>query len=634
MKNTKVIINSIVVKDTDGAPDPLKVLRWDYVKDGEAISEAEILVPKNITDLLDLSNGQVVEILGGNTTSTDRRFFFGKIDTIKPDGSTYIISCSNEMIDLVRKNVNKVYDSAVDASAGEVSEIAEDLIVTFGGLTASVQSSGTADGQRVDEFKCINTDIFERVVALKRALNWDLFYDDSTKTVHFQPKGFTDSGKILTVKEEIIGIPEWDIDTTNMINDLRVDGATIETTITETGKIGTTSGYTNASILLTNTPNSAELLIDAANPPTTQREGGSKDASSSGYYYIDRKVKKIVRATGSTFTTDDFAIVNYIWSSPAPIHMINQASIDLFGRFQKTVEFTDITSVADAESRATSILSRRSIPFITGKMKVKLTDTPNRGEMVQIVDTVTPTVSGNALSGTYNVNSIKYMWPSAFEEIEVGDSKWRLADWQQNTEERIKRLEEQFVRNQDIITELVDIQNDSTTGIKVPTPRYRKITSQNIQDGGGDYSFILGHATAGQLGQVDVLLGDRRTAAVNLFISQYLNLYTENFIDTDFDSGGSASWSTTGSVTFTASQVAESTAIDFANGTITAATLTSTEVSGSFDYEMTADGSNFESVTSGVAHTFSNTGTDLRWRATESGASTGEISKIVVSNYH
>ena len=95
-----------------------------------------------------------------------------------------------------------------------------------------------------------------------------------------------------------------------------------------------------------------------------------------------------------------------------------------------------------------------------------------------------------------------------------------------------------------------------------------------------------------------------------------------------------ASWSTTGSVTFTSGQIAESTSIDFNNSVVLSATLTSTEESGDFDYEMTSDGTNWDSVTSGVAHVFSDTGTDLRWRATENNSTTGEITKLIVSDYH
>ena len=637
MKLTKVIINSVTIKDTSGAPDPKKLISWEYEKDDEEISEAEIILPRDVTDLVDLNNGQTVEIWGGWSTSTDQRFFYGFIDDIKPEGAVFKVICKNEMTTLVRKNVNKVYDSSIDGSAGEVSEIVEDLVETFGGMNATVQSSGTSDGVRVDQFKCINTDIFERVIALKKALGWDLFYNDSDRVVYFQPEGFTDSGITITVGTEIIAMPEWDIDTSNMINDLRIDGFSVPTDLTENGKIGTTSGYTTTSITLDNTPDTVELLIDAADPPTTQRLGGSKDASSGNFYYVDKENKKVIPATGTTFTTDHFAIINYVWYAEMPIHMINQASIDTYGSYEKTIELNDITSVADAESRGKSILSKRSVPYVTGLIRVKSesANIPNRGEVVSIVDTKTPTVNGVVLSGDYITNKITYRFPSAFEELEVGDKKWRLADWQQTTEERIKRLEEQFVRNQDILVELVDIQNiSSSENVKKISPRYFKTITEAYDV--SNNRMIWDNADHGVWGSDTWGDGtDTFEAEVLAFIKQADNIYTEDFIDDDFEDTGTASWSTTGSVTFTSGQIAKSLSIDKNNGTIINATLTSTEVSGSFDYEMTADGgSNWESVTSGTAHTFSNTGADLRWRVTENAASTGEISKIVINSYH
>ena len=629
MKLTKVIINSITIKDSNGSPDPSKLISWEYEKDDEAISEAEIIVPRNINDLVDVNNGQTVEIWSGWTTSTDKRYFYGYIDNIKPDGATIKITCKNEMIKLVRKSVNHVYDSSVDTSAGEVSEIVEDLIETYGGMTGTVQPSGTEEGKRVDQFKCINNDIFERINSLKKALDWDLYYNDSDRIVYFEPLGYNDSGKTLTVGTEIVGMPEWDFDDSNMINDLRVDGATSQTTITETGRIGTTTGYATTGITLNYTPDSVELYMDAATPPTTQKTGGTKDSTSGHFYYIDRESKKVMPTTDTTFTTDHYAIVNYLWSAPAPIHMKNQTSIDTYGIKQKQIELSDVSSVADAESRATSILSKRSVPFITGKLLVKSesANIPNRGELINIVDTKTSKVNALTLSGEYVVSSIKYKFPSAVEEIEVGDKIWRLADWQTTTEERLKRIEDQFVRNQDVLLELVDIKND--TAIKVE-PRYNKVITETMVDGS---NFILGHSSQGLLGS-DVL-GRQADASTDHFIQQFENLYTEDFIDSDFeDTNGTASWSTTGSVSFTSGQIALSSSIDYNNSTITKATLTSTEVSGSFTYEMTADNTNWEEVTSGVSHIFSDTGTDLRFRATENATSTGEISKIIVSDFH
>lgn len=77
---------------------------------------------------------------------------------------------------------------------------------------------------------------------------------------------------------------------------------------------------------------------------------------------------------------------------------------------------------------------------------------------------------------------------------------------------------------------------------------------------------------------------------------------------------------------------AQSIPIDYNNGTITQAKLTVTEVSGSFIYYLTADGTNWEIVTNGTTHTFTNTGTDLRWKIL--GSTGAEISGVEITDYH
>jgi hypothetical protein len=80
-------------------------------------------------------------------------------------------------------------------------------------------------------------------------------------------------------------------------------------------------------------------------------------------------------------------------------------------------------------------------------------------------------------------------------------------------------------------------------------------------------------------------------------------------------------------------KTAQSLSIDYNNGTITTATLTATITEGddtSFSMYLSANGSNWEQVANGVAHTFTNTGTGLRWKIIGS----GKISKLVINNYH
>lgn len=79
--------------------------------------------------------------------------------------------------------------------------------------------------------------------------------------------------------------------------------------------------------------------------------------------------------------------------------------------------------------------------------------------------------------------------------------------------------------------------------------------------------------------------------------------------------------------------LAQSLSIDFNNGTITTAKMTVTRsASGDILLYLSADGgNNWEQVTSGVAHTFVNTGTDLRWRIKTSDET---ITKVLIEDYH
>jgi len=649
---SKVQINGTTIWDDSDAGALDLLINWEYERTGtNEISELTLNVLKSIDSSITLAVGQTVSVWKGFTTSTDTKVFEGRIAQFEPDGGLTKITAKDKLWDLIKLNVNKVYESS-GPQAGQISAIAKDLIETYGLLTSDEQATGTGTSEIIAEFRCVHTDIFERLKALADAVRYQFWYDAVNDTVHFEPEGYNDSATTLTVGTEIIGVPKWATDTSRMVNDLRVDGAVSLTQIrkpvgTGNGIIDTTADFDTTNILLDKTPESVELILENANPPTEVKEGGTKDSTSGNFYYVDKENKKVMPATGTTFTAGHRAIVNYTWNAPAPIHQTNQASIDTYTKFEKQMTLSDIQTIADAEVRTADILARFSQPFLVGDLLVKSDSTidVNFGDTVTIVDNVSSPTINQTLVVTKQI--IKY--PGSYQELTVGDEAIRLADWQIDVQNRLKRIEESLsLSNQDLILELIDIQQQVQT-----TPRYRKIQQANIAGdtliwGSTDFglwgtfkwgsaantSFVLGHSLAGILGTSK--LGSQTSTPVDHFIQQYENSYTEDFIDSDFeDTDGTASWSTTGSVTFTSGQIALSSSIDYNNGTITTATLTSTETSGSFDYEMTADGgSNWESVTSGAAHTFTNTGTDLRWRATENAASTGEISKIEVTSYH
>ncbi|MCP6727614.1 MAG: hypothetical protein KJI69_06405 [Patescibacteria group bacterium] len=580
---TKVIINGVTIKD-DSVGTPNLLINFEYERTIErGISEMDMVVLQSTNDTVALAVGQTVSVFTGFTTSTDAKMFEGFISDFSTDGGVIRIACRDKMWDLVRKIVNNVYLDT-GPQAGQVSAIASDLISTFGGLTASVVASGTAIGETIAEFRCDQTDIYERLMALAKAVQYQTFYDAVNDNVKFQPRGFTDSGTTLTVGTEIIGLPKWGNDTSMMVNRLRVDGAVQETDLrfplSGTGEIGVTTDFETAGITLPETPESAKLTIDSSDPPTTIREGGGQDSSTTNFWFMDKENKQIKPATGTTFAANDFAFVDYTWLAPAPVRERNQDSIDTFGLWDKEITLNDIQTIADAEARTAQILSRFSTPFLVGEILVKSVSTIslNVGDTITVVDTLSkPNINQNLI---ITKQVIKY--PGSNQELTVGDEALRMRDWQFNVEERLKRLEERNLKNQDLIGELFDFANTLTT-----SPRYRRLFTEAYNT--GNNVMIWNNPDHG-IWNTDNW-GTAATAfdaEADHFIQQFENSYTENFIDEDFeDSSGTASWSTTGSVTFTSGQIALSKSVDFNNGTINAATLNSTEVSGSFTYEMT-----------------------------------------------
>lgn len=583
---TKIVINGVTVKDDSSGGDPNLVVDWEYERTIErGISEIDMTFIQTVNDTVTLAVGQTISIWTGFSTSTDTKRFEGFISDFRPEGGLIKITGKDKMWDLLRKIVNNVYLDT-GAQAGQVSAIAKDLIETFGGLTSDEQATGTATGQTIAEFRCDQATIYERLMALAKAVQYQLFYDPVNDTVHFEPRGFTASGTTLTVGTDIIGVPVWENDTSMMVNDLRVEGAVHETNLrfptSGTGQIETTANFENEAITLPFTPESVKLTIDSSDPPTTIREGGGKDSSGSNFFFVDKENKKVKPATGTTFDTDDFAFVDYTWLAPAPVRQRNQASIDSFGAFEMDITLNDIQTIADAEARTAQILSRFSTPFQVGEILVKSvsTITLDVGDTVTIVDAVNkPNINKDFI---ITKQTIKY--PGSSQELVVGDEAIRMKDWQFNIEERMKRLEEENLKNQDLLQEIFDFQ------LTIPIePRYRRIFTEIYNT--TNLGLILNHSTRGLL-NTNKLSTDSIAFEENKdhWIQQFEDSYTEDFIDDDFeDTNGTATGWTSGSVDFTSGQIALSKSVDFNNGTIIAATLNSTEVSGSFDYEMAAD---------------------------------------------
>jgi hypothetical protein len=326
--------------------------------------------------------------------------------------------------DAVRKEVTHTYQDT-DAQAGKLSAIFTDLITTYAGLTAdatTVQDSGTVF--TISKFLCNHTDPFERCKALATSLDWQFYYRADTDKVYFEPKGFTGNANTLTVGENVIQVPRWQQDITEMANNITFIGAFVEVETTESGQINGTTGplYKTTGISITKEPVSVKLygpltLNPETNTPAdnTVLKGGEPQSTGTFVYRVDKPAKLIIPY--GTFTDTKYYQVRYSMAVPVPVNMYDQISIDTYGEFKKTITLEDVRSVSDAETRGQNYLSRYKNPFTYTTLKVKSLSTLSLavGENIRVVDNVnTPVVDG-----TYTINKHRTRYPGDYEEIDV-----------------------------------------------------------------------------------------------------------------------------------------------------------------------------------------------------------------------
>jgi hypothetical protein len=145
--------------------------------------------------------------------------------------------------------------------------------------------------------------------------------------------------------------------------------------------------------------------------------------------------------------------------------------------------------------------------------------------------------------------------------------------------------------------------------------------------------FFLGNPASGTLGLS--LLGDSPTPYEYVTIVCEGNTYIEHFANTLLKGGPTTATWTFRNTSFTSGQLLQTSSIFYdssSSQTVSSAQLTVAVASGSFDYYLSADGgTNWETVTNGVTHSFSNTGSNLMIKIQENAASTGVINQIVCS---
>jgi len=604
----------------NGVDVAANLLKWRiFTTFGQNVSESIIELTNGVFSTVpDLANGQTITIKRGPTTGTENFLFEGIIDEVNRTFPTVSVKGKDLMIEALRNEVTKSYDIDIDPEAGVGSEIFKDLINRFTPLTAdntSVQSTGTINV--ITKFICNHTDVYQRLVKLAEIFQFQFYYNQNTSLVHFEPRGFVDkTADVLQVGVNVNKTLKWQFDNSQCVNDLTIQGAVQETEVNQTfdGDASTTV-FTLSAI-----PIVVKIVVDGV-----EQTLGVPDSTSTFDYSVDKESKQIRFEAGSVpGSGTDNIVVDFTTPKPVPVKVKNSQSITDFGRYRTTKHFNDVQTVTDARDRGEKFVAQFGVPFT----RVRVDFLPDRvavapGELRRVLDTQ------NAQDRNLVATKVTCRWPETQDIAHCGDREYKTWEYESKTSERIKRLEEELIKNQDLLVSIEPIE----TSLRIR----KRFTRIKVRDYTGTLFLIWDHP---QFGIWDSFKwGDDVDVDIGLAVQKRLiwpnEIYEEEFFDNEFEDTGvtTATWGPT-DLTLGAGEVAQSEIAYENNETYSNADMTVT-FSGDVTFKISSnDGGAFTTFTpvSGIIQNVtitSTNGTQIVWRAESTTG--GTVTKVLIT---
>lgn len=606
-------------------------ITWDF--DGEwdiSIDSLNVTLGVSVNTLLTITNGMTVVVKRGFTTATDEYVFEGQITQIKPETSIIKLVCKSILYDAIKSGQTKSWDKDIDTEAGVGSEIFKSICDNSGltyspALTVltdgSIVNTGATDITLIRKFIQNDDDDFVKMNELAEYYGYMISYDYDNSLTIFKPRGYSIYPVDLNVGTEIPAQIKWKENMEQMINKVKILGATVYDKVPESF-VGPGTSFT-----LSKTPEATEVYINSTTTNDIQTRG-QKAVGTLGTdfdYYVDAEAKTITFSGAVSNVA-----ITYGAQVPMPITVTNQTSIDTYGGPNakphfKRMSFNDIKDVNDAELRGRAIINKYSTPF-------------NEAKNIPVIDSIIET-NGNLVPGnivtikdTFNVkdlevfvHSVKKSWPHVYDRITVGDEIWRTEDWQANQMKKIEQILNTLNKNEDILIQITDLAHSNTYERRYAKAIYRDTTEDGIWGRG------FGNGSIGTLNWNEgaaVWQAAYTNAETETFIIQGKNIYKELMYDTDFKDGTStATWDTGNQrIDFTAAQVALTSAIALGT-TYSFFTLSLGALTGSVLIEFSGDGKvTWQTVTKDVrAAIGTSDATGVHIRFTENAATTARI---------
>jgi len=604
----------------DGIDVTTTVASWSVVSTfGCSISECTIRVTDSVKKLLNLANGQTITIKRG-ITGTEEFVFEGIVDEVRPEYPQVMILGKDRLIELLRNEVTKSYDIDIDIQAGIGSEIFKDLVNTYTPLVAdNTTVVPTPADATLTKFICNHVDVFQRALALADIYDCQIRYSAVTGKVHFEPKGFIDeTGTPLQVGANISQPLKFELDNTQCVNDLTVEGAVQDTEVEESfvGD-GTTAVFTLAFV-----PSSVRTKVAGSDKTL-----GVPDSTSTYDYSVDKDSKQIRFVTASIPAFGAAVNVTYITPKPVPIRVKNSASIGLYGTYRMTKHFEDVQTVTDARKKGEQFVAQYGVPFVRCRVPVIGAMTSCApGEMRRVIDTQ------NSITEDLVVTQVQKRWPEHEDLVSVGNKEYKTQEHDTKLSERIKRLEEELVKNQDIL-----ISVESFDNVLRVRKRFARLLNK---DWTGTPVLIWDHAISGNWDDQDWGEDDDsdEPAPELKRLVWPDSTFEEEFIDTEFKDAGAttATWNVaTQTLSFAPGQIAQSTVVYTNDETYVSALVTVTFAGVPAFFISSDSGATWTAcagLTSGKSKTIaitSTTGKNLKWKAT--GTTGDSITSILIT---
>lgn len=419
------------------------VINWkfsDTSNDAVNIKEIKIQLKLSIKSILTLNFGDEVIVQKGKLTPTETYLFRGNVRFINLESGFYEIICYDPLYEAVKRNVNKYYLFTADPSAGQINEIVKDLLITYSLLDCD---DGTIQDPEIviKEFPCRSCDPAERIRVLSAIPGYVCYYNPTDAKIYWEPVKSTTNPNVIHIggtNNNIARYGKWErIQTGWLCNDLTLNGAVnyVEQTETFAGA--------HDSVKLDQVPDSVYVTADGV-----ELIGGN-EASSSYDYTIQKENKTI-----NFVSTETNIVVKYSYSINLPVQITDANSQSLYGVWASTITLTDVMTIDDAELLAQAYVDNHKnpynknwieIPYLTQKVnEYKLND------KVTINDAKYPEMNGN-----YIIYKIEESYPEQNTKIYITSVLVKENTFQEDIVTRLKRLEENAVASNDIITNMI-----------------------------------------------------------------------------------------------------------------------------------------------------------------------------------